>query len=106
VAGIFGSVAGLGGTCGERKELTSGAHMAVTRERKGVTARMHKSEEKMDFGECAKASRTGWVEWEAAVGEARRVGVARVGPARLDPRRVFKWKLIFKFQINFDLARL
>jgi hypothetical protein len=56
-------VAGLGGTCGERKEMTSGAHMAVTRERKGVTARMHKSEEKMDFGECAKASRTDWVEW-------------------------------------------
>jgi hypothetical protein len=31
--------------------------------------------------------------------------VGRGGPVGLDPRRDFKWKLIFEFQINFDFGK-
>jgi hypothetical protein len=31
--------------------------------------------------------------------------VGQGGPVGLDPRRDFKWKLIFEFQINFDFGK-
>jgi hypothetical protein len=93
------------GVGGKRKELTVGAHMAVTGEKKGITTGMHKPKEKTHFGEYAKVSRADWAEWGGGGqrGKAGRRG--RVGPVGPDPRRGFKWKLIFEFQINLDFGK-
>jgi hypothetical protein len=82
-----------------------GARMAVTRERKCVTARVHKLEGKGPFGEYAKAL---WAEWAKQGGGDLRGKVdqrGRAGLTGLDPSRRFKWKLIFKFQMNLDFGK-
>jgi hypothetical protein len=45
---------------GKGIELTGGPHMAVTCEREGVSAGVHKVEENTPFGKYTKAA---WAEW-------------------------------------------
>jgi hypothetical protein len=52
----------LGVTGRKKKRLTGRAHMSAREERESATAGMHKPEEKVPFGECAKASRANWTK--------------------------------------------
>jgi hypothetical protein len=54
-AGFSGCVAGRGGPGGEKKGLTSGAHMSVTEEEKRCLSGTCKPKGKTPFGECAMA---------------------------------------------------
>jgi hypothetical protein len=78
---------------------TGGARMAVTREREGATTGMHKPEEKVPFGECAKASQAEWG------GDGLRGGKGRCRRAGLDPGGDFESKLIFEFRMNLDIGK-
>jgi hypothetical protein len=52
----------MGVTGRKKKRLTGRAHMSAREERESATAGMHKPEEKVPFGECAKASRANWTK--------------------------------------------
>jgi hypothetical protein len=79
---VDGSVAEHGGTNGEMKGLTCGAHMLVTRKEKRCNHEIRKPERKAPLGECAKA-----------------------GPAGLDSKEGFKNGIDFEFQRNFEFGK-
>jgi hypothetical protein len=52
----------LGGAGRKKIGLIGRLHMSVRKGREGVTAGMHKPEEKACFGEYAKVSQASWAE--------------------------------------------
>jgi hypothetical protein len=52
-----------GGVGGEKKGLTCGTHMSVTKKEKRCFSKMRKPEGKMSFGEYAKVSQAIWSKW-------------------------------------------
>jgi hypothetical protein len=79
--------------------------MAMTGERKVVTPEVHKLEGKAPFIEYAKALQPEWAERGGGGLWGKAGWHGWVGPAGLDPRRRFKQKLIFDFQMNLDFGK-
>jgi hypothetical protein len=87
-------------------ELTGGAHMAMTKERKDITAKMRKPEETAPCWRIRQGALGRWTKWGRwrPMGEVGQCGEA--GPAGLDPRGGFKQNLISNFKGFGNLARL
>jgi hypothetical protein len=64
---------------GKKESLMGETHMAVTGERKGIMAEVHKLEGKAPCGKYAKALQAEWAEREVAACEARRGGTSELG---------------------------
>jgi hypothetical protein len=74
--------------------------MAVTGERKDIMTRVRKPKEKMYSSKGTNASRAGWAMqgsggWWGGANWRGQTWVGRIGP-----QEVFRWKLIFEFQLN------
>jgi hypothetical protein len=89
----------------EERADTRVPHGSDTREREGATAGMHKPEEKVPFGEYAKASRNDLAEQGGGDLQGGAGWCGRAGSAGPPYRGDFKWKLIFKFQMNLDFGK-
>jgi hypothetical protein len=77
-------------------ELTGEPHMAVTRDREGVSAGVCKVKENTPFGKYANAAWAEWAEWGA--GGLRGVAGWR-GRGWAEIRR----KFLFEYKLNFGI---
>jgi hypothetical protein len=93
------------GGAGWEKGLTRGTHMLVTEKEKRHFNEMRKTKGKTSFSEYAKKSWAGWAERGGGGLRGEAGWCEQAGLASLDPRRRFKWKFIFEFQMNLDFGK-
>jgi hypothetical protein len=86
-------------------DLTSGDYVSARGEREGESSGRRNPGEKAYSKECANGARADWARSEAAARMEGWAGMGRTGLAGLDPRRRFKWKLIFKFQEFLEFGK-
>jgi hypothetical protein len=91
---------------GKAMDLTSEVHVSVRGEKEGKSGERRNPVEKPYSGECAKGARAKWAWRELIACEEGQTSEGRIGLAEPNPRRCFKWKLIYNFKDFWNLVAI